>query len=688
MAIERLLIANRGEIACRIIETAKRMGIETVAVYSEADREARHVRLADQARFIGGRAAKDSYLNREAILAAAKDTQADAIHPGYGFLAENAPFAQAVVDAGLVFVGPSAQTIQQMGSKAEAKALVNAANVPVVPGYHGDDQSLETLLQQAQSIGFPLMIKAAAGGGGKGMRIVESLDACEGALEAARREAKASFGDERVILERYLPNPRHIEAQIFGDHSGRVIHLYERDCSSQRRHQKIIEEAPASGLNPRLRDDLLKAAVDAGRSVDYVGAGTVEFLLEPERDQFYFLEMNTRLQVEHPVTEMITGRDLVEWQLRIAMGESLPTQDEMPNPVGHAFEARVYAEDPDQGFLPSAGRIRSLNWPASARIDSGVEAGDVIGIDYDPMIAKLIVHGQDRQSALNQLQSALDHCFIEGLTSNVSFLQALAASDPMQRGDIDTGHLDRELSSIYPPPTHQAEQALLVAAVVWMAHTDHEGQLRQANSPWGVSDGWRLGLAASPRFLRIHQGGQCHRLTARVETARDDTTDSKPTYHIDINGLTHQVVPSNARARDEGTLDEDALDEGALGQVWMGEINAQDIQAVVHLTAHGLIEVSIGHARHGFRIHLPGEQTGADAAASGQIQAPMPGLVSEINGEVGQTVKAGEVLALMEAMKMELAIKAPVDGVVSAIHVAPQSRVDAATLLIEITPSE
>lgn len=678
MAIERLLIANRGEIACRIIKTAQRMGIETVAVYSEADRSACHVRLADQTQFIGGRRAMDSYLNIEAILAAANATQADAIHPGYGFLAENAAFAQAVVDAGLVFVGPTAKTISQMGSKAEAKALVSAAHVPVIPGYHGDDQRLETLLQQAQSIGFPLMIKAASGGGGKGMRIVHAADDCGAALEAARREAKASFGDERVILERYLPHPRHIEAQIFGDHTGRVIHLFERDCSSQRRHQKIIEEAPAAGLSPSLRDDLLKAAVDAGRSVNYVGAGTVEFLVDTDQSRFYFLEMNTRLQVEHPVTEMITGLDLVEWQLRVASGESLPDQADVPEPVGHAFEARVYAEDPDQGFLPSAGRIRSLHWPERVRVDSGVETGDVIGIDYDPMMAKLVVHGENRSTALKQLQSALDHCFIEGLTSNVSFLQALAASEPIQRGDIDTGHLDRALASIYPTTTDRAKQALLVASVVWMTHTDHQGHAKQANSPWGVSDGWRMGLPASSRSLVIHQGDCCHALTARVANERGASAESPPTYHIDIAGLSHQITPSNT----------DALDEGALGQVWTGVIDGQTIEAVVHRTAHGLIEVSIGHVRHGFRLHFPGEQTAADAAASGQIQAPMPGLVAQINAEVGQSVMAGETLALMEAMKMELAIKAPVDGVISAIHVKALSRVDAATLLIELEPKQ
>ncbi|HEY7906681.1 MAG TPA: biotin carboxylase N-terminal domain-containing protein [Wenzhouxiangella sp.] len=668
-SIKRLLIANRGEIAVRIIDTAKRLNIETVAVYSEADRYARHVRLADQAFLIGGRAAKDSYLNIDAIIDVAKKSLADAIHPGYGFLAENEGFAQAVADAGMVFVGPSAKTIAQMGSKAEAKALVMAAGVPVVPGYHGDDQSTETLFDQAQSIGFPLMIKAAAGGGGKGMRIVHSVDAYEASLNAARREAMASFGDDRVILERYLPRPRHIEAQIFGDASGRVIHLYERDCSSQRRHQKIIEEAPAVGLPESLREALLTAAVNAARAVGYVGAGTVEFLVDPDENKFYFLEMNTRLQVEHPVTEMITGLDLVEWQLQVASGESLPEQENVPKPKGHAFEARIYAEDPDQGFLPAAGRIRTLHWPDTARIDSGIETGDVIGIDYDPMIAKLIVHGPDRASALENLQTALDGCFIEGLTSNLSFLQALAASGPMQRGDMDTGHLDRDLGDVYPAHTSDESSALIVAASAWLNHPDQQASKAQARSPWGVSDGWRLGLPAHKQTLTIVQGHQSHAITAWIDGRHQ---------HIDIDGVTHTVVDASHTS----------LGQDSLSMTWAGHINDQPLEAIVHATPNGLIELSLNHIRFGFRIQTTGERQAADAVTSGQVPAPMPGLVAEIHCQVGQSVQAGEVLAVMEAMKMELAIKAPIDGVVAAIHAKANARVDAATLLIELTPHE
>lgn len=671
-SIKRLLIANRGEIAVRIMDTAKRLNIETVAVYSEADRYARHVRLADQAFLIGGRAAKDSYLNVDAIVDVAHKSLADAIHPGYGFLAENEGFAQAVVDAGILFVGPSAKTIAQMGSKAQAKALVMTAGVPVIAGYHGDDQSAETLFNEAQSIGFPLMIKAAAGGGGKGMRIVHSIEAYEASLNAARREAMASFGDDRVILERYLPRPRHIEAQIFGDASGRVIHLYERDCSSQRRHQKIIEEAPTVGLPESLREALLTAAVDAARAVGYVGAGTVEFLVDLDEGRFYFLEMNTRLQVEHPVTEMITGLDLVEWQLRIASGESLPEQEKVPKPKGHAFEARIYAEDPDQGFLPAAGRIRTLHWPDTARIDSGIESGDVIGIDYDPMIAKLIVHGPDRASALENLQTALDGCFIEGLTSNLSFLQALAASGPMQRGDMDTGHLDRDLGDVYPAQTNEDLSALIVAASVWLNHTDHQARQQQARGSWGASDGWRLGLPAKKRTLTIvqgHQDNQGHSITAWVDGQHQ---------HIEIDGVTHTVVDASHTA----------LGQHSCGMVWAGHINDQSIEAIVHATPTGLIELSLDHIRFGFRIQTTGERQAADATTSGQVQAPMPGLVAQIHCQIGQAIKAGEVLAVMEAMKMELAIKAPIDGVVVAIHAKANARVDAATLLIELTPHE
>ncbi len=669
VAIKRLLIANRGEIAVRIMATAKRLNIDTVAVYSEADRYAHHVRLADQAICIGGRAAKDSYLNIEAILKAAQDTMADAIHPGYGFLAENAEFAQAVVDAGLIFVGPSATTIAQMGSKAEAKALVMAAGVPVVPGYHGDDQSAETLRENAQSIGFPLMIKAAAGGGGKGMRIVHSIDAYDASLDAARREALASFGDERVILERYLPRPRHVEAQIFGDASGQVIHLYERDCSSQRRHQKIIEEAPAVGLSQTLREALLSAAVDAACAVGYVGAGTVEFLVDPDKKCFYFLEMNTRLQVEHPVTEMITGLDLVEWQLRVASGETLPQQADIPKPSGHAFEARIYAEDPEQGFLPAAGRLHALEWPANARIDAGVEAGDAIGIDYDPMIAKLIVHGTDRPRALKQLQQALDGCFIEGIKSNLSFLQALAASGPMQRGDMDTGHLDRDLGDVYPVHTDDDGLALVVAASVWINHTDQQARVQQAQSPWALSDGWRLGLPPTKRRFIVFYGDQRHCIQAWVDGEQS---------LIDIDGLTHMVMNASQRP----------MHENSSAMVWTGRIDEPSIEAIVHTTPNGLIDVCLGHIRFGFQVHTTGERRQADAAMSGQVQAPMPGLVAHIHCQVGQSVQAGEVLALMEAMKMELAIKAPIDGVIDAIHIEAGSRVDAATALMDLTPSD
>ncbi|MBN8224042.1 MAG: acetyl-CoA carboxylase biotin carboxylase subunit, partial [Xanthomonadales bacterium] len=444
---DKILIANRGEIACRVIRTCRRLGIASVAVYSEADAGALHVRLADEAHCIGGAAPGESYLRGDAVIEAARRSGAQAIHPGYGFLSENADFAEAVAAAGLVFIGPRAESMRRMGSKAGAKQLMAEAGVPVVPGYNGEDQALATLSREAARTGFPLMVKAAHGGGGKGMRVVHRLEDFVPALESCQREARNAFGRDRVLLERYVSTPRHIEIQVFGDAHGRVIHLNERECSAQRRYQKVLEESPSPFLTPALRTAMGEAAVAAARAIGYVNAGTVEFIVDGDGN-FYFMEINTRLQVEHPVTERVTGLDLVEWQLRVAAGQPLPLAQEQVPQRGHAIEVRLYAEDPDAGFLPASGTLRALELPAAdahVRVDAGVEAGDTVTVHYDPMIAKLIVHDADRPRALARLREALARCHVAGTKTNLAFLEALARHPAVVEGTIDTGYLDRHL---------------------------------------------------------------------------------------------------------------------------------------------------------------------------------------------------------------------------------------------------
>ena len=463
---EKILVANRGEIACRVFRTCKRLGLRTVAVYSEADQNAMHVRLADEAHLIGGPAARDSYLRSDRIIEVAKRAGAQAIHPGYGFLSENAEFAEACSQAGIVFIGPPSEAIRVMGSKSAAKNLMQNAGVPLVPGYHGDDQALARLSEASKEIGYPVMIKATAGGGGKGMRIVRTPEDFAEALESCRRESKAAFSDDRVLVERYLEHPRHIEIQIFADQHGNLIHLFERDCSVQRRHQKVLEEAPAPGLSPAQRDAMGRAALDAARAVGYVGAGTVEFILAAD-GTFYFMEMNTRLQVEHPVTEMITGQDLVEWQLRIAAKESLPLNQTELSIRGHALEARIYAEDPERGFTPSIGHLRHVSYPESSdqvRIDTGVEQGDEISQHYDPMIAKLVVWGETRDSALGRMRRALSETRIVGVSSNVPFLSRVVTHDGFRRGEYDTGLIEDHEDQLLPPRPEPSARAQLCGA--------------------------------------------------------------------------------------------------------------------------------------------------------------------------------------------------------------------------------
>ncbi len=659
---ERILIANRGEIACRVIRTCRRLGIRTVAVYSEADADAQHVRLADEAWPVGGSAPADSYLRGGAILEVARGSGAQAIHPGYGFLSENADFAEAVESAGLVFIGPSSASMRKMGSKAGAKELMAAAGVPVVPGYTGEDQSPNTLSREAARIGFPLMIKAAHGGGGKGMRIVHRLDDFMAHLESCQREARSAFGRDRVLLERYVQSPRHIEIQVFGDRHGHAIHLNERECSAQRRYQKILEESPSPFLTPELRAAMGEAAIQAARAIDYVNAGTVEFIVDPDGG-FYFMEINTRLQVEHPVTEMTTGLDLVEWQLRIAAGETLPlTQDQVPQ-HGHAIEVRLYAEDPDAGFLPGSGRLDTLALPppsAHVRIDSGVVEGDTVTIFYDPMIAKLIVWDEDRPRALARLRAALAQCDIVGPRSNIGFLERLVRHPAITGGSIDTGYLDRHLDEfLASAESAMAAPWLVAAATAQLLH--QEQQARKAalasaepDSPWSIADGWRLGHAGSRRLLLRHHD-------TSLEVIGHGAAGQ---YRIEHAGALHVV---------EGAL----LDEGTLGL----RIDGRALRFAVmrsgdHLTLHD------GERRLALQVATAFQRAGsADAGGDGRILAPMPGRIVLVKAGPGDTLTSGQEILVMEAMKMELALKAPRDGVLKELRAAAGDFVEADAVL-------
>ncbi|PBJ83138.1 3-methylcrotonyl-CoA carboxylase [Lysobacteraceae bacterium NML93-0399] len=651
---DTLLIANRGEIACRIIRTARRMGIRTVAVYSEADADAQHVRLADEAYPIGGPRPQDSYLRGDAILEVACASGARAIHPGYGFLSENAEFADAVEAAGLTFVGPSSASMRKMGSKAGAKDLMAAAGVPVVPGYTGEDQSQSTLAREAARIGFPLMIKAAHGGGGKGMRIVRALEEFIPSLESCQREARGAFGRDRVLLERYIESPRHIEIQIFGDRHGEVIHLNERECSAQRRYQKVFEESPSPFLTPELRTAMGEAAVLAGRAIDYANAGTVEFIVDPDGG-FYFMEINTRLQVEHPVTELTTGLDLVEWQLRIAAGAPLPlAQQDVPR-QGHAIEVRLYAEDPDAGFLPGSGVLRTLRLPAPSahvRIDSGVVEGDTVTIFYDPMIAKLIVWDEDRPRALARLREALAQCRIVGPKSNIEFLERLVRHPSIVEATIDTGYLDRHLDAFVSPSEAAPPAHLLAAAAV--ARLLQGDAARAEASPWAATDGWRAGTRAARTFLFEHRGQpQTVSVVQDADTHRVRLPDG-------------DIVVTGAR-----------LDAGVLS----ARFDGRALRVSVMTGIDGLV-VHDGQQRLDLREVPAGRRdAGADAGGDDRLRAPMPGRVVAVQVEAGASVTAGQAVLVMEAMKMELAIKAPRDGVVSELRAAAGDFVEADAVL-------
>ncbi|WP_044006420.1 acetyl/propionyl/methylcrotonyl-CoA carboxylase subunit alpha [Jannaschia sp. CCS1] len=634
---KKILIANRGEIACRVIDTARALGVRSVAVYSDADADARHVEMADEAVHIGGPAPKDSYLRGDAIIAAALEKNAEAIHPGYGFLSENPEFVEAVEAAGLTFIGPSASAIRAMGLKDAAKALMEEAGVPVVPGYHGASQ--DGLADRAAEVGYPVLIKAVAGGGGKGMRRVDQAQDFEEALASAQGEAGTAFGNDAVLIEKFVATPRHIEVQVFGDGT-RAVHLFERDCSLQRRHQKVIEEAPAPGMTPEMRAAMGQAAVRAAEAIGYKGAGTVEFIVDAtdglRADRFYFMEMNTRLQVEHPVTEAITGVDLVEWQLRVAAGEPLPMGQDDLAIDGHAFEARLYAEDVPKGFLPATGTLAHLAFPEGARADTGVRPGDEISPWYDPMIAKLIVHGPTREIALAKLDQALSETQVAGSVTNLAFLRALARHTGFGRGEVDTGLIDREVEVLSRAPV-PCTRCRAVAAVGSMALT---GEDAQGFSLWApLEQSVHLAHCDEVEVLKVSVTGPGRAVVVR-EDGRHEVAFGGGGWAVDGMAVGAEVVSHAA----------------GLSVFWGNNY---------HFTLPDTLDVATG----------PG-------ASAGRIEAPMPGLVKAVFVEAGAQVQAGDRLAILEAMKMEHVLAAGRDGRVAEVLVAAGAQVDAGATLI------
>ncbi len=669
----KILIANRGEIACRVAATARRMAIKTVAVYSDADTHAKHVGVCDEAVHIGGNAPKDSYLRWERILQAAKDTGAQAVHPGYGFLSENEEFAQACADAGLVFIGPPPSAIKAMGLKAESKRLMGLAGVPLVPGYHGADQNAALLQREAAGIGYPVLIKASAGGGGKGMRVVESAADFASALASCKREAINSFGDDAVLIEKYVQRPRHIEIQVFGDTHGNCVYLFERDCSVQRRHQKVLEEAPAPGMTQAMRKQMGEAAVAAARAVNYVGAGTVEFIVEQKLNgqmNFFFMEMNTRLQVEHPVTEAITGLDLVEWQLRVAFGEKLPLAQDQLKINGHAIEARICAETPDKNFLPATGTLHVYALPecvtferGTVRVDSGVRAGDTISPYYDAMVAKLIVHGATRVEALARLDLALSQTHIVGLNTNVQFLRHVVASPSFADANLDTALIPREAALLF----NQEKVGLAMAAAGTVAHALlHEtAQAASAGAdgwidPWAQRDGWRASGLSKRRFEFEFAGEP----QAAVLTYLHDGATQLAVGNA--SGLLVFSAVQNDRRHGHGTSNAtSAIDVQFAGHRQLLSIYQNRAVALVY-SAQGATQIiaidALAHA-------------GAGQADVGRLTAPMPGKVVSFAVKAGDKVTRGQPLAVMDAMKMEHTIAAPADGTVAELLFAPGDQV-------------
>ena len=675
MMFRKILIANRGEIACRVAATARKMGVRTVAVYSDADANAKHVLACDEAVHIGGSSPRESYLVGARVIAAAKATGAQAVHPGYGFLSENEEFAQACADAGLVFIGPPPSAIKAMGLKAESKQLMEKAGVPLVPGYHGAGQDPQMLKREADRIGYPVLIKASAGGGGKGMRIVTKTEEFDASLASCKREAINSFGDDAVLIERYVTRPRHIEIQVFGDSHGNCIYLFERDCSVQRRHQKVLEEAPAPGMSEARRAEMGSSAVAAAKAVGYVGAGTVEFIAEPTADgdlKFFFMEMNTRLQVEHPVTEAITGLDLVEWQLRIAAGEPLPLQQHELRIRGHAIEARICAENPDAQFLPATGTLAVARWPAHVafarnadgepfhdaapvRVDAGVREGDAVLPFYDSMIAKLIVWGADRAQALARLDAALAATHIVGLHTNVAFLRRVVASDSFARADLDTALIERERAVLF----NAAPLPIELAAAGVVAHALAAERALETNDPWSRRDGWRLHGSAT-RCFDIESHGTHHAFTLERNAGALTLVNAAQRWPLAITSRAanpHDVMLGEQRT---------TLTVYATGERF--SVFSPDGSAVVDEFD------PIAHAADG-------------AVDAGGLAAPMPGKVIAFLAKAGDKVMQGQPLAVMEAMKMEHTIAAPRDGTIAELLYAVGDQVSEGGELLRMAPS-
>jgi 3-methylcrotonyl-CoA carboxylase alpha subunit len=666
MMFRKILIANRGEIACRVMATARRLGIATVAVYSDADEGAQHTLLADEAWPIGPAPARQSYLSGERILDVARRSGAQAIHPGYGFLSENAEFAAACTAAGIVFIGPPETAIRAMGSKAQSKSLMARSGVPLVPGYHGEDQDVSLLSQKAEEIGYPVLIKASAGGGGKGMRIVSAAEEIEAAIKGAKREALASFGDDRLLMEKYLTSPRHIEIQIFADSFGNTVSLFERDCSIQRRHQKVLEEAPAPGMTPERRDAMGKAAVDAARAVGYVGAGTVEFIVED--GQFYFMEMNTRLQVEHPVTEMITGIDLVEWQLRVASGEPLPHLPEHFAPRGHAIEARVYAEDPARDFMPAVGRLLHLRQPGDVpgrvRVDTGVVAGDLITSHYDPMIAKLIVWGEDRPAALRQMEAALAQYEVVGVTTNLGLLRTITAHPAFADAEFDTGFIARhahDLLSATNTDTDDVDPVAWAAAVLTVTNDRRALVAARARetgdpwSPWAEVDAWRVN---GEGYQDLHfRRGEMAPVMVRTWPLSEDR------LRIDL--------PS-------GTVQAQMRTDAAGARVLIDGISRR----VAVVRRGGELTVIILGRNHVLTLEDPLAAPVTGAAGNERIAAPIPGRVVQVMVQPGDVVEKNAPLVVIEAMKMELTLSAQGEGTIAEVRCKVDEMVDEGTELV------
>ncbi|WP_179378447.1 ATP-binding protein [Jannaschia marina] len=638
---QKILIANRGEIACRVIDTCRRLGVRTVAVHSDVDARARHVEMADEAVSLGGAAPAESYLRGDAIIAAAQATGAQAIHPGYGFLSENPDFVEAVEAAGLVFIGPSAKAIRAMGLKDAAKALMEEAGVPVVPGYQGEGQEPEALAREAEAIGYPVLIKAVAGGGGKGMRKVEAPKDFADALDAAQSEAQKAFGNAHVLIEKWVTTPRHIEVQVFGDGTS-AVHLFERDCSLQRRHQKVIEEAPAPGMTPEMREAMGNAAVRAAEAIGYAGAGTVEFIVDASEglraDRFYFMEMNTRLQVEHPVTEAITGVDLVEWQLRVASGEGLPARQDDLGITGHSFEARLYAEDAAAGFLPQTGTLTHLRFPEGARAETGVRAGDAISPWYDPMIAKLVTHGPTRATALLALEQALSQTQVAGTVTNLAFLRRLAQHAGFRAGEVDTGLIDRDVEALAARPV-PCSRTRAIAALAALGLD--QGQGGEALHLW-VPLTWQAQL-----------------LWGDEEIAARVTGLGGGRYRVAIAETEHEVT------RDGGWHVDGARVGAEIGR------------------AEGVVHVFWGNV-YSFAVPDPLAVAAAAGAGSGVVEAPMPGLVKAVYVTAGAEVAAGDRLAVLEAMKMEHTLTAARDGTVAEVLAAAGDQVEAGAPLVRL----